>query len=593
MSILKVRNKNTNQWEEIQAIKGEQGPKGDTGEQGIQGIQGLPGEKGDKGDQGATGADAKINGVNTLNIEAGTNITLEQQGNTLTINSTGGGGGGTSDYSGLTNKPSINNVTLSGNKTSSDLGLQPAGNYITKAVNDLENYYKKTETFTKQEVNDLISAISTLDLQVVQTLPTQDISTTTIYLVPKTTAETNDIYDEYIYVSNAWEHIGSTQADLTNYVTNTDYATNSTGGVVKTNTNYGTSVDSNGSLRGTTKTYEDYGTMHNLGLISKVTLENVIEGKGLVSNDDLTDYVTNTDYAGPNKVGVIRTNPDYGTSITSVGALISATKTYQQYQNTTTNNMFISKGTLENVIEGKGLVSNTDYASSSKGGVIKTGASYGTTMASAGTLRAVIKTYEEYSSAGSSMFVGKGTLENVITGKGLIDNTYHDSSKQDTLVSGTNIKTINNTSILGSGNISLPQVTDSYSASTTASYSCNYVNGLNGTILWTNPNPTSSFSAQNVNLVESLDNYDCYEIIHKQSTTNSRFLTTGKIPVGHGTFMVNALSLNQYRGTSENTSGSSVKFTAGYQANADGSFTENNTLVIPMYVIGYKTGLFD
>lgn len=37
-----------------------------------------------------------------------------------------GGGGGTSDYSQLTNKPSINSVTLSGNKTSADLGLQDA-----------------------------------------------------------------------------------------------------------------------------------------------------------------------------------------------------------------------------------------------------------------------------------------------------------------------------------------------------------------------------------------------------------------------------------------------------------------------------------
>ena len=79
----------------------------------------------------------------------------------------------------------------------------------------------KSETFTKQEVNDLISAISTLTLEVVQALPTQDISTTTIYLVPKTTAETNDVYDEYIYVSNAWEHIGSTEVDLTNYYTKT------------------------------------------------------------------------------------------------------------------------------------------------------------------------------------------------------------------------------------------------------------------------------------------------------------------------------------------------------------------------------------
>lgn len=36
------------------------------------------------------------------------------------------GGGGTSDYTDLTNKPQINGVTLSGNKTSTDLGLQAA-----------------------------------------------------------------------------------------------------------------------------------------------------------------------------------------------------------------------------------------------------------------------------------------------------------------------------------------------------------------------------------------------------------------------------------------------------------------------------------
>lgn len=88
---------------------------------GINGIDGIDGK------------DAKINGVNTLSIEAGTNITLDQEGSTLTINSTGGGGGGTSNYNVLTNKPKINNVELNGNKTSSDLGIQPAGNYALKS----------------------------------------------------------------------------------------------------------------------------------------------------------------------------------------------------------------------------------------------------------------------------------------------------------------------------------------------------------------------------------------------------------------------------------------------------------------------------
>jgi hypothetical protein len=37
--------------------------------------------------------------------------------------SSGGGGGGTSDYTKLTNKPSINGVVLTGNKTSEDLNI--------------------------------------------------------------------------------------------------------------------------------------------------------------------------------------------------------------------------------------------------------------------------------------------------------------------------------------------------------------------------------------------------------------------------------------------------------------------------------------
>lgn len=56
----------------------------------------------------------------------------------------GGGGGGTSDYSDLANKPSINNVTLDGNKSLSDLGIQPSGNYalesdIPTKTSDLTN----------------------------------------------------------------------------------------------------------------------------------------------------------------------------------------------------------------------------------------------------------------------------------------------------------------------------------------------------------------------------------------------------------------------------------------------------------------------
>lgn len=203
------------------------------------------------------------------------------------------------NYNNLQNKPQINSVELTGNKSLHDLGIQPEGNYalesdipvntsdlnndsgfITNTVNDLLNYYKKNETFTKQEVNDLISAITTLDLQVVQTLPTEDISTTTIYLVPKSTAETNNAYDEYIYISNNWEFIGSTEVDLTDYVKNTDYANSSVAGVFKPTPGYNLEISSsNGILYCLTNTYSNYLGKSNSCFISKGTLENVLAEK--------------------------------------------------------------------------------------------------------------------------------------------------------------------------------------------------------------------------------------------------------------------------------------------------------------------------
>ena len=48
----------------------------------------------------------------------------------------GGGTGGTTDYTELENKPSINGVTLSGNKTASDLGLISAASLFGNVVAD-------------------------------------------------------------------------------------------------------------------------------------------------------------------------------------------------------------------------------------------------------------------------------------------------------------------------------------------------------------------------------------------------------------------------------------------------------------------------
>ena len=78
-----------------------------------------------------------------------------------------------------------------------------------------------------------------------------------------------------------------------------------------------------------------------------------------LDDDDLTNYVKNTDYATDNKGGVLKTSQEYGTQAhTPTGILRSSTRTYEQYLNGNMS-MFISKGTLENVITGKQLVNKT------------------------------------------------------------------------------------------------------------------------------------------------------------------------------------------------------------------------------------------
>jgi len=56
---------------------------------------------------------------------ASTTLTKLKVGNTVYSVPQGGGGGGTGDYTDLTNKPQINSVTLSGNVSLATLGIQP------------------------------------------------------------------------------------------------------------------------------------------------------------------------------------------------------------------------------------------------------------------------------------------------------------------------------------------------------------------------------------------------------------------------------------------------------------------------------------
>lgn len=95
-------------------------------------------------------------------------------------------------------------------------------------------------------------------------------------------------------------------------------------------------------------------------------------------------------------------------------------------------------------------VKNTDYATSSKGGVLKIRTQFGINLTD-GVLLGTTKSYQDYSSNYRAMIISGGTLENVFAGKGFITNqvsdlaNYYNKTYIDALVGDINtaLDTIN------------------------------------------------------------------------------------------------------------------------------------------------------
>lgn len=97
---------------------------------------------------------------------------------------------------------------------------------------------------TLADVMGLIASIPQFKLSIVDELPNTG-EKMTLYLVSKEGAD-NDVYNEYIWIeaTSSFELIGTTAVDLTDYVKNTDYATQDKSGVVK----MWTSTDEDGNI---------------------------------------------------------------------------------------------------------------------------------------------------------------------------------------------------------------------------------------------------------------------------------------------------------------------------------------------------------
>lgn len=79
--------------------------------------------------------------------------------------------------------------------------------YIKNTVDNLVNYYVKSDTYTKSEVNGLISNIQKLTSQIVDQLPTENIDSSVIYLIK---IGDTSAYMQHMYINGAWAELGST-----------------------------------------------------------------------------------------------------------------------------------------------------------------------------------------------------------------------------------------------------------------------------------------------------------------------------------------------------------------------------------------------
>lgn len=102
-----------------------------------------------------------------------------------------------------------------------DAAMPVAGGAFTGAVT-VQAPTAEMNPATKKYVDDAVSAAATGSFKVVEDLPDSG-DAGVIYLVAHAHGE-QDNYDEYIYTNNAWEKIGNTDIDLSNYATKTEIA---------------------------------------------------------------------------------------------------------------------------------------------------------------------------------------------------------------------------------------------------------------------------------------------------------------------------------------------------------------------------------
>ena len=150
----------------------------------------------------------------------------------------------------------------------------------------LTNVYTKTET--DSAIATAIAAVDHLSREIVEALP-ENANANVIYMVRREDGTGQDVYNEYMYINGAWEIIGDTSVDLTDYARKEDILVKSVSPdftvteAGQLTLNAGAAPEINGSNISNIAIANVVGLQDALN--SKVTSE---EGKSLVSNTLIT-----------------------------------------------------------------------------------------------------------------------------------------------------------------------------------------------------------------------------------------------------------------------------------------------------------------
>lgn len=116
---------------------------------------------------------------------------------------------------------------------------------------------------------------------------------------------------------------------------------------------------------------------------------------------------------------------------------------------------------------------------------------------------------------------------------------------------------------------------------------------LGGKLLWTNSNPSNSFAGQQITLSENITNFDLYEVIFVEYAGNLPYGSSGRIPVDHTTNIGQVANMFVRRSITA-INGNKLTFGDGQRCTSfNGSWTTDNVRIIPVYIIGYKLGIFN